>query len=333
MDGRHLAAVATLGATLMMTRSPASAIAVLKEVDGKGPFCSLVMAVVVVKDIVVIVAYALNIELIRAAILPSASEGMSILNVMLPVLSVMLSVTVGVCGGLLISIVMRPRSILVPSFGGEQGIARTRMGVIIIVSTAVFQLAHHFEAEPLLACVTMGMVVVNRRHERAEKEKEELHGILASIMSLSNVAFFGLAGASLKLSALKDMLWIALLVSVVRIAAIFVGSWVGCVLTTTLNETRRLFWMSMITQAGVAMGLARLAGTRFPDWGGHFQTLMMSIILINLLIGPPMFRYALIRVGETKVHMVVPPSKESSGGGAVAVTVGAEAESKMPHNQ
>lgn len=41
-------------------------IAVLKEVDGKGPFSSLVMAVVVVKDVVVIMAYALNMELIRA---------------------------------------------------------------------------------------------------------------------------------------------------------------------------------------------------------------------------------------------------------------------------
>ncbi len=41
-------------------------IAVLREVDGKGPFSSLVMAVVVVKDVVVIMAYALNMEIIRA---------------------------------------------------------------------------------------------------------------------------------------------------------------------------------------------------------------------------------------------------------------------------
>ncbi len=41
-------------------------IAVLREMDGKGSFCSLVMAVVVVKDVVVIVAYALNMEAIRA---------------------------------------------------------------------------------------------------------------------------------------------------------------------------------------------------------------------------------------------------------------------------
>lgn len=32
----------------------------------------------------------------------------------------------------------------------------------------------------------------------------------------------------------------------------------------------------MVMQAGVALGLARLVGTRFPDWGPHFQTYMVS---------------------------------------------------------
>lgn len=39
----------------------------------------------------------------------------------------------------------------------------------------------------------------HHRHERAEKEREELHATVTSVMSLTNVAFFGLAGASLKL--------------------------------------------------------------------------------------------------------------------------------------
>jgi hypothetical protein len=124
MDRSHILAVASLGATLMMTRSPASAvggspqqlgrgrplpspamtgccsallrmawlprralqglppqpaptqtpspapalaraqIAVFKEVDAKGSFSSLVMAVVVLKDVLVIIAFALNIDII-----------------------------------------------------------------------------------------------------------------------------------------------------------------------------------------------------------------------------------------------------------------------------
>ncbi|MEW5298887.1 MAG: hypothetical protein WDW36_001961 [Sanguina aurantia] len=333
MDARHLVAAASLGSTLMMARSPASAIAVLKEMEGKGPFSSLVMAVVVVKDVVVIIAYALNVELIRVAILPGANEGLKVFNIMLPILSVALSATVGVCGGLLLSIVMRPHSILVPSLPGMSPTAqlRSRMLAVLVVSTFIFQLAHYFEAEPLLACVTMGMVVINRRHERAEKEREELHVMLAHIMSLTNVAFFALAGASLKLNAMQDMLMAALVVVVVRLAAIYMGSWVGCLMTSTTSEYRKVFWLSMVTQAGVAMGLARLAGTRFPDWGPDFQTFMMAIILLNLLLGPSLFRAALIRVGEAKGQGLTLPTLKDQ---AVATPLsGEEDDPGMPNNR
>jgi hypothetical protein len=40
-------------------------IAVLKETEAKGPYCSLVIAVVVAKDVLVFVAFSLNIELAR----------------------------------------------------------------------------------------------------------------------------------------------------------------------------------------------------------------------------------------------------------------------------
>lgn len=68
----------------------------------------------------------------------------------------------------------------------------------------------------------------------------------------------------------------AVVVFLVRLVAIYLGSWLGCLASATPGEHRRLFWMSMVTQAGVAMGLARLAGTRFPDWGPTFQTYMVG---------------------------------------------------------
>ena len=40
--------------------------AVLKETEGRGPFASLIMAVVIVKDVVVFVCFAINIEMADA---------------------------------------------------------------------------------------------------------------------------------------------------------------------------------------------------------------------------------------------------------------------------
>lgn len=59
--------VATLAATLGIARSPASMIAVLREMDGRGPFCSLVMSVTVVKDVLVLLLFAINVEIVASA--------------------------------------------------------------------------------------------------------------------------------------------------------------------------------------------------------------------------------------------------------------------------
>lgn len=40
----------------------------LKELEGKGTYCSLVAAVVVVKDVVLFAAFAINVELARALV-------------------------------------------------------------------------------------------------------------------------------------------------------------------------------------------------------------------------------------------------------------------------
>ena len=57
-------------------------------------------------------------------------------------------------------------------------------------------------------------------------------------------------------------------------------------------------------QAGVALGLARMVGVRFPSWGPQFQTLAVSTIILNLCIGPPLFRSAIIGMGESRVANV-----------------------------
>ena len=194
-------------------------IAVLKEVDGKGPFCTLVMAVVVVKDVVVIVSFALNLELIRVvSINIPAFTAMTVDQISMHQVRALWLVCAGhhPCsvqqhwaaavehsssglerasvhdrGGVRWPIsqhnyeaTLPPRPQL-PVRNSNPAVrshsysctgchphlpvtmprcCRARMIMILISSTCIFKLAHYFDAEPLLACVTMGMVVVNRRY-------------------------------------------------------------------------------------------------------------------------------------------------------------------------
>ncbi|WIA08542.1 hypothetical protein OEZ85_007974 [Tetradesmus obliquus] len=317
VSSSQLTAIASLGGTLMMARSPASAIAVLKEMDAKGPFVSLVMGVVVLKDVVVIVLFALNMELVPMMV-SQDSAAFGLIHMLLPLLSVGVSITAGLLGGYLMSLALQFQlhSMIVAAVmaAGLNGgvppavlLARCKQLVVLLLSTAVFSITRSLEAEPLLACVTAGMVLANRRPSGAGTDltHEELTALINSIMRFTNVAFFGLAGASLKLAAIADSVWVALVVVLARLAAIVSGSWLGCRFGGVKQELHsQCFWMSMITQAGVAMGLARIAGTAFSGWGPAFQTVMMAIIMVNMLTGPPFFRAALIKVGEARAHFL-----------------------------
>ena len=55
-------------ALLLAHRTCLLQIAVLKELEGKGTYCSLVAAGVVVKDVLLFAAFAVNVELARALV-------------------------------------------------------------------------------------------------------------------------------------------------------------------------------------------------------------------------------------------------------------------------
>ena len=61
----------------------------------------------------------------------------------------------------------------------------------------------------------------------------------------------------------------------------------------TGEKHKNIEWMGHVTQAGVALGLARTVAARFPYWGPSFSTLAVSIIVMNLFIGPVLFRAAI----------------------------------------
>jgi hypothetical protein len=53
-----------------------------------------------------------------------------------------------------------------------------------------------------------------------------------------------------------------------------------------------------VTQAGVSIGLAKEVGLTFPDWGDSLCNLLVSVIVLNQIIGPPLFKIALIQAGD-----------------------------------
>jgi hypothetical protein len=158
MTSNQVAVYCSLCATLMIARSPASAIAVLQETGGKGSFCSLVLAVVIVKDVLAIVAFSLNIEIARALFAAGVKAQPTISMLLDPFISLVVAMALGVAGSWVVTSVMHTSS----SFSRLHAAAPyIKMAGVLALSTLVFEVSAYFDAEPLLACAVTGLLATN----------------------------------------------------------------------------------------------------------------------------------------------------------------------------
>ncbi|MEM7260914.1 MAG: TrkA C-terminal domain-containing protein, partial [Planctomycetota bacterium] len=162
---------------------------------------------------------------------------------------------------------------------------------------AVVHDAYHILIEPLLVCMAAAFVLTNFTPDRAALQK-----CLDHASPLVYTLFFTFAGASLELSVLAKTWSIALVLFFARIIGIMIGSFVGGTIAKDPARFNRVSWMSYITQAGIGLGLAKEVGAEFPNLGVEFTTLVISIIVLNQVLGPPLFKWVLHIVGEAHVH-------------------------------
>lgn len=336
LSERHVKAVGSLLGTLALARSPASAMAVISEMEASGPFCSHILSTTVVKDVVVVALFAMNVELIALSGLdfhrivldtatavsderqatPNATgvgklkgaarrllvslkpatqweTSHALTKVFQPLVRVIGAMLAGILAGILLGRLLKPTAFV-------SRWKHVRIACIVGGATGIFVLSEHFALEPLLVCVVAGLVAANRKNATAEHEREELHAAIAVITPTVNLLFFTLAGASLRLENAYNSISIAVSLVIVRLVALYYATAISskimrvpAVSEITGEKHKNIEWMGHVTQAGVALGLARTVAARFPYWGPSFSTLAVSIIVMNLFIGPVLFRAAI----------------------------------------
>ena len=203
-----------------------------------------------------------------------------------------------------------------------------KSGLVLIVGLVIFvaafeathyskELGFSIHLEPLLISMIGGFYVTNYTRYR-----NQFDAILHDISPMVYVAFFTLAGVALQLDILLATGAIAVMLLLARIVAIFAGSYLGATLARETPVFRRYAWMGLITQAGIALGLAREVAVEFPTLGDAFATLIISVMVLNQLFGPLFLKYALRQVGDA--HL--PESAEDTDIPRAAV-FGVEAQS------
>ncbi len=286
-------AVAILAGAIMVARSPSVAIAIVRELRAKGPFTQIVLGVTMITDVVVITLFALSAAMADAFLTQTAVSPQFVLLIGLDlVLALLFAYTLfRLLEGILaarLKMGLKTILILLSGYG------------VFLLSDFIREYSHTnlpFEIliEPLLVCMAAGFLVNNYGRHRVEFGKI-LHDVGPTVF----IAFFTLTGASLKLDVLAQVWPIALALFGVRLIAIISGSITGGFLAGDAMHRGKFGWMAYVTQAGVALGLAKEVSVEFPDFGDAFATMIIAVVVLNEIAGPILFKTSIIRSGEAR---------------------------------
>jgi len=295
-DGLPMMAALAIGgmvASVSLATSPAATIAVIMESRAEGPMTRNVLSVVVLKDVVVVVAFAVAQVVVAQQIGMGALEGgiwAYLLN------HIVFSILFGavVVGGLMALYIRYVNQELLVFI----------VGVVYLVSFISDQL----EWDPVLVFLAAGFGVANF--------SKTGHRLIHTVERLSlpvYVVFFTLAGAKLHLDQLQQVALFAIALVAVRAFAIYAGTNLGARFSKADEATRTFAWMGFVSQAGVSILLAALVGNNFGDLGRSIETLIIGGVAINELIGPVLFKIGLGLAGETSgIRSSVAPTRHLS---------------------
>ena len=294
--------VALLGATILTARSPSSAIAIINELRARGPFTKTVLGVTLTKDVIIVVLFALCTSIVGTVLNGQAFD-----------LGFMLLVSVDVLGSIAIGVGVGKLLVLVLRTYWEEWLkipAILLIGFLVfVISAEIREYSHEnlpFDLlfEPLLICMVASFWLTNRSEHR-----DELRHLLHRVEMPIFVIFFTLIGESLDISVVMTILPVTVLIFLTRLVALFIGGYVGGTLAGDPPQYNRLTWMAYITQAGVGLGLAKEVAIAFPQLGNDFTTLMVAVIVLSQLAGPPFFKFAIRRVGESHLPKDIQPDE------------------------
>ena len=270
--------VALVLGTLAAASSPAVTLAMMSELDAHGPVARALLGITVVKDVAVALLFALVLALGKAL----ASAGA--LNVAVARTAILQPVGSAAAG-----------TLLGYALGQYLGLLRRESGVFLVATAFVAaEVARLMHLEALIIALAAGFYLENFAPLEGERLRRELKRGSLPVY----VAFFALTGAGLRVGVLADLWpWVLLLVGLRLVGLRYGLRWAGRHSSVTPVLARH-GWPGLISQAGMALGLAQLVRRAFPEWGVSLETLIVAMIGVHEVAGPICFRTALVRAGE-----------------------------------
>ena len=276
----------TLGAIASAT-APAATLMVVRQYKADGPLTRLLMLVVAIDDAVGLVLFSVSFGIATAL----SSGQVSIMAVVVePLLEIVLSLALGSLMGWLLN--------WVEQFFHSRS-KRMTISVAFVLLTVGLSSVHfeitgvHCGFSLLLVCMMTGTIFCNI----CSTSEELMERVEGWVMPL-NVLFFVISGAELDLEiVLQPMtILVGVVYIIARSAGKYYGAFLSCKLTKQSKPITDNLGITLLPQAGVALGMAMTAASL--ENGALARNVVLFAVLVYELVGPALTKRSLMAAGE-----------------------------------
>ena len=274
---------------LASATAPAATVDVLAEYDAKGPLTTSLLAVVGLDDALALLLYSIAAALAESLLAHSGPP--SVVQILeLPLIEIGGSLLVGGGLGLVLDQIMCRMKVQHDAMAISIGFVLLGVG-----------LSEAFGLSLILTSMMIGVVVVNRcpEHGRHIRYTIEQAGPVIYVL------FFTLVGARFQISLLPAMGLLGIAYILLRSAGKFLGAWLGGTVGGAVPAVRDNLGLGLLSQAGVAIGLALASSRRFSGYGPEGEALGALVInvitattFVVQIVGPICVKWAISRAGE-----------------------------------
>ena len=293
-----------LGAIATAT-APAATLMVIHQYNAKGPLVDLLLPVVALDDALGLIFFSISVSISKVIAVGTVPTVLSL--VAIPLIEIIGSLLLGIILGLLLRVIInyfKSRNNHVITL-----IAFTLIGVgVCSLLNKITINGSHLEFSNLLCCMMIGATYINigKNTDIVERDFSLVERWTPSLFML----FFVLSGAHLVTSAKEllssntNMLFVLVIFIgyiIARSLGKYLGAFAGCKITKRDKNTTNYLGITLLPQAGVAIGMANQISSMEAFNGGSgsiIVTVVLCATLVYELVGPFLTKMALQKAGE-----------------------------------
>jgi Kef-type K+ transport system membrane component KefB len=260
---------------IAIATAPAATMMVIREYEAEGPTTSTLLSLVGLNNLLSVIAFLCAMHWVF-----SPEEGNLVLlwHLTGPLL---------IGGGI---------GLIIATWSQRLELASEFKCIILGALFSISILSEITEINALLCHLIFGIVLAS-----SSPRWHQLYAAIKQIDYPLYVAFFVLAGASLHIETLLHIGSLGVAYVILRIAGKWWGARWGAKLASFNQREQQTIGMTLMAQAGVAIGLASTLAEQW-DQGGHLvEAVILGSVVVFELVGPLSVRHGLVLSGEVPI--------------------------------